>query len=197
LLNDVQRFNQLATRRDPSWLSALWPGAMHRAVFRALGPVAGTETILDIGCGIGGLLHAVRRRWPGVHTIGVDPAEKALEVAREKTPDGLFMVGHAEVLPLPTASADIAVSTFSFHHWRDQATGLREVARVLRPQGTFVLLEPSPPSWISNLLRAHRFATKQETESLLTAVGFRVESSRSQWLLCRITVARKEERQPQ
>ena len=196
-MDEVERFNQPAGRREPSWLSWLWPGAMHRAVFRALGPMAGTETVLDIGCGIGGLLHAVRRRWPGVHATGVDPTEKALEVAREKTPDGVFLVGYAEALPLPTTSADIAVSTFSFHLWHDQATALREVARVLRPRGIFVLLEPCMPPWISNLMRWPRFATKQETESLLTAAGLRVESSRSQWLLCRTTVARKEERQPQ
>jgi len=196
-MDDVERFNRLAGRREPSWLSGLWPGAMHRAVLRVLDGIAGTETILDIGCGSGSLLRAVRRRWPEARAVGVDPAEKALAVAREKRPGGLFLVGNAEALPLPTASADVAVSTFSFHLWHDQATALREVARVLRPRGIFVLLEPCMPPWISNLMRWPRFATKQETESLLTAAGFRVESSRSQWLLCRTTVARKEERQPQ
>jgi ubiquinone/menaquinone biosynthesis C-methylase UbiE len=196
-MNDVEQFNRLASRREPSWLSGLWPGAMHRAILRAFDGIAGAETILDIGCGPGGLLYAVRRRWPEAHVIGVDPAEKALEVAREKTPDGLFLVGSAEAIPLPAASADVAVSTFSFHHWRDQATGLREVARVLRPRGFFVLLEPSLPPWTSPVLGEHRFATRQETESLLAATGLRVESSRRQWLLCRVTVARKGEAQPQ
>jgi ubiquinone/menaquinone biosynthesis C-methylase UbiE len=194
-MDEVERFNRLASRREVSWLSVLWPGAMHRAVLRALGPLAGTETVLDIGCGTGGLLHAIRRRWPEVHAIGVDPAEKALEVGRQRMSDGRFLVGHAEDLPLPTGSADVAVSTFSFHHWRDQATGLLEVARVLRARGIFVLLEPSLSPWISKLLSEHRFATRQETESLLAAAGFRVESSRRQLLLCRATVARKEQTQ--
>ena len=196
-MDDVERFNRLASKREPSWLSALWPGAMHRAIFRALGPMAGTETVLDVGCGTGGLLRAVRRRWPEARAVGVDPAEKALVVAREKRPGGLFLVGNAEALPLPTASADVAVSTFSFHHWRDQPTGLREVARVLRPRGFFVLLEPSLPPWTSRLLGEHRFATKQEIESLFAVAGLRAESSRRQLLLCRTTVARKEETQPQ
>jgi ubiquinone/menaquinone biosynthesis C-methylase UbiE len=108
-------------------------------------------------------------------------------------PGGLFLVGHAEAIPLPTASADVAVSTFSFHHWRDQATGLREVARVLRPQGIFILLEPSLPPRISRLLRSHRFATRQEIESLFSQAGFRAESPRSKLVFCRITVGKKEE----
>ena len=166
---------------------------MHRAVLRALGPIAGIETILDVGCGTGGLLRALRCRWPGAHAIGVDPAEKALEIARQRMPGGLFLVGHAEAIPLPTASADVAVSTFSFHHWRDQATGLREVARVLRPQGIFILLEPSLPPRISRLLRSHRFATRQEIESLFSQAGFRAESPRSKLVFCRITVGKKEE----
>lgn len=196
-MDDVERFNQLAGRRELTWLNPLWPGAMHRAIFRALGPLAGSETVLDIGCGTGGLLRAVRRRWPEARAVGVDPAEKALVVAREKRPGGLFLVGNAEALPLPTASADIAVTTFSFHHWRDQPAGLREVARVLRPRGFFVLLEPSLPPWTSHLLGEHRFASKRETESLLAAAGLRVESSRRQLVVCRTTVARKEETQPQ
>jgi hypothetical protein len=28
-MNEVERFNQLAGRREASWLSRLWPGAMH------------------------------------------------------------------------------------------------------------------------------------------------------------------------
>jgi len=192
-MDEVERFNQLAGRREASWLSWLWPGAMHRAVLRALGPIAGIETILDVGCGTGGLLRALRCRWPGAHAIGVDPAEKALEIARQRMPGGLFLVGHAEAIPLPTASADVAVSTFSFHHWRDQATGLREVARVLRPQGIFILLEPSLPPRISRLLRSHRFATRQEIESLFSQAGFRAESPRSKLVFCRITVGKKEE----
>ena len=41
------------------------------------------------------------------------------------TPGARFYVGQAESLPLPDASIDLALSTMSFHHWANQAQGVR------------------------------------------------------------------------
>jgi ubiquinone/menaquinone biosynthesis C-methylase UbiE len=55
-----------------------------------------------------------------------------------------FEVGDAAELPLDAASVDVSFSTLSFHHWTRQAQGLREMARVLRPNGLFVLGDIRP-----------------------------------------------------
>jgi ubiquinone/menaquinone biosynthesis C-methylase UbiE len=74
-----------------------------------------------------------------------------LDVARQLTPEARFYLGSGEALPLPDASVDLALSTISFHHWRNQEAGVREVARVLRAGGAFLLADFTLPprlTWI-------------------------------------------------
>jgi ubiquinone/menaquinone biosynthesis C-methylase UbiE len=107
-------------------------------------------------------------------------------------PVGVFLTGHAEALALASSSVDVVTTTFSFHHWSDQAAGLREIARVLRAGGTLLLLDPSPLPRISRVLGAHRFTSKRELAALFEQAGLRVETSRSWLACCRITRASKE-----
>src|SRR2546423_7076859 len=71
-----------------------------------------------------------------------------IEMAKRLTPNATFFTGMAEALPLQDASVDLALSTISFHHWHDQAAGIREIARVLRPGGYFLLVDLSFPDWL-------------------------------------------------
>jgi ubiquinone/menaquinone biosynthesis C-methylase UbiE len=61
--------------------------------------------------------------------------------AERLCPKATFKLAPAESLPLPDESADIVLSSISFHHWADQEKGLQEVARVLRPEGLFCLAD--------------------------------------------------------
>lgn len=105
--------------------------------------------VLDVGCGTGVLLREMVDRLPNALEIaGVDPSEGMLRVAREHTPPQVqFFRAGAERLPFENGRFDLVVSTMSFHHWAAQAAGLQEVARVLAPDGTFVLVDYSA-RWI-------------------------------------------------
>ena len=52
-----------------------------------------------------------------------------------------YVEGAAESLPLPDASATVAWSIATVHHWHDIDAGGREVRRVLAPGGRFVAIE--------------------------------------------------------
>jgi len=106
-----------------------------------------------VGCGTGRLLRKLGARWPAAQLTGVDAAENMVEVARRSTPTATFHVGVAESLPLPDASADVVLSTMSFHHWNDRTAGVREVARVLAPGGRFILADFLMPAGLSRFLR--------------------------------------------
>src|SRR5579884_2541983 len=134
----------------------LFDPAHHAALALAAEYVLRPESVLDVGCGTGRLLREARDIWPEAHFVGVDPAPGMVEVAQRLTPGATFFVGPAEALPLPDASADVALSTISFHHWGDQAAGVREVARVLRPGGCFVLVDVLFPRWLLRPLRQSR-----------------------------------------
>ena len=70
---------------------------------------------------------------------GVDVAEGM--VAKRATTDMPDLPGAGRALPLENDSVDLATSTTSFHHWSDQAQGVREAVRVLRRGGLFILAD--------------------------------------------------------
>lgn len=136
------------------------------------------DDVVDIGCGPG--VAARRAAAAGARSVvGLDPAPVMLRVARVA---GLlrrggaaprYRVGAAEALPLPDASASVAWSLSTVHHWPDLDAGIAEVVRVLRPGGRFLAVEHrSEPGatgvashgWTAG--QADRFGTR------LAAAGF-------------------------
>jgi len=102
------------------------------------------ERVLDIGTGTGNL--AVRCLARGAQVVGVDPSESMLAKARQK----VGAIAEAEFchcaepflsLPIPDASFDAVVSTYAYHHipHRLKAKSVREMLRVLKPNGRWVL----------------------------------------------------------
>lgn len=53
-------------------------------------------------------------------------------------------VDDVAALGLPDASFDVVVSTLSMHHWADATAGLREIGRVLRPDGRALVWDLRP-----------------------------------------------------
>ena len=66
------------------------------------------------------------------------------------------------------------VSTTSFDHWEDQAAGLAECARVLRPGATLVLVDQFSAWLLPTLVgsRRDKARTRARCERLLAAAGF-------------------------
>ncbi len=101
-----------------------------------------------------------------------------VEVARKLTPGADIQRGLAEALPLPDASVDLAVSTLSFHHWGDQTAGVREIARVLRPGGHFILADFAPPTALARLHLTGRAQPRADRQRIFQAAGLHVERQR-------------------
>lgn len=171
---DVQQFDRWAETYDRSWMQQFLFDRVHRAVLRMAATLGEPTVVLDVGCGTGRLLRAARKRWPSAQLIGVDPAPRMVEVASRRAPDIMFRVGSGEDLPLPAASVDLALSTTSFHHWHDQAAGVREVMRVLRPGGHFILADVAPPAWLMPALRHAHARSAREVRALFAEAGLAV-----------------------
>jgi SAM-dependent methyltransferase len=125
----------------------------HLEVLRLAGDGSRPRTILDIGCGPGRLLRQAKALYPDATLLGVDPEGASLRSASLLLPSGTFFLGTVEALPLPDDSVDLAVSTFSFHHWPQPAEGVRQVARVLRPGGRLLIADLWPPFGLWALAR--------------------------------------------
>lgn len=139
-------FEAWSSTYDESAMQRLFFDRVHARVVREVRAVlrgVAAPVVLDAGCGTGRLLARLRAGMPSATLIGVDAAAGMIDVASGK--DELLgvrlSVAAVEALPLEDASCDAVVSTISFHHWADQAAGLAEVARVLRPGGALLLVD--------------------------------------------------------
>lgn len=178
---DVQRFHRWSRTYEQSLGQRFFFDPAHRrAVELVASLMDGTPPgqVVDIGCGTGRLLRRAARRWPTAALVGVDPAEGMIENARRLTPAATCLVGRGEWLPLPDSSADVAFSTISFHHWADQAAGVREVARVLRAGGLFCLADITLPGPAALLPHA-RVHTRAEMRRLFEQAGLEVLEQRA------------------
>jgi ubiquinone/menaquinone biosynthesis C-methylase UbiE len=179
---DVQRFHRWSRTYERSLGQIFLFDPVHRAVVNLVAATLDGHTpeeVLDIGCGTGRLLRRAALHWPTVRLIGIDPAEGMIARARLLTPSATFHIGRGEELPLPDSSADVAFSTISFHHWENQAAGLREVARVLRPEGCFCLADGALPSLVEGIIPHARIHTRREIAALFGGAGLSIRLQRS------------------
>lgn len=113
------------------------------------------ESLLDIGCGTATLLIIAKSQHPSSRIVGIDPDEKILRIARRKMSNGygldieLIKAG-AEQLPFEDASFDVVVSSLVFHHLPTdiKKQALREIYRVLKPNGRLLLADFGPAKTI-------------------------------------------------
>lgn len=109
------------------------------------------NTILDIATGTGDL--AINMIETGAKKIiGLDISPGMLEVGKtkvgEKKLDNIIemVVGDSENLPFEENSFDAVTVAFGVRNFETLEKGLAEIYRVLKPAGTFVVLETSVPT---------------------------------------------------
>jgi SAM-dependent methyltransferase len=114
----------------------------------AAATLRGVERALDAGCGTG---HTALAFAPHVAEVAaLDLTEAMLAQGRKLARDrGIanvkFQRGDVERLPFPDASFDLVTSRYSAHHYPHPLVALREFARVLKPGGTFLLVDVIAP----------------------------------------------------
>jgi SAM-dependent methyltransferase len=93
---------------------------------------------LDLGCGTGALTAAIIERAHPTSVVSVDPSADFVDVAaRLQTDERVrFAVADASALPVETGSVDVVVSGLVLNFVPDIAGGLREMRRVVTPDGT-------------------------------------------------------------
>jgi SAM-dependent methyltransferase len=119
--------------------------APKRASVLALGLQPG-DAALDVGCGLGDdvrlLADAVG---PTGRAVGIERSEALLEEARARTPRGLeveFFAADAHAMPFNDDEFDAARVERALQHMADPAAVVSEMARVVRPGGRIVAMEP-------------------------------------------------------
>src|SRR3954452_4853430 len=96
-----------------------------------------SATVVELGAGTGKLTDRLVEI--GHDVLATDPLDEMLTHLRLRHPDLRVVNAPAEAIPAATRSVDTVVAAQSFH-WFDAKRALREVARVLKPEGRIALV---------------------------------------------------------
>ena len=108
------------------------------------GQTGSKDTVLDVACGGGIVVCAFA---PHVrHATGIDMTPAMLDqsrklAARKQLTNVTWMNGDVTTLPFPDASFSIVTTRFSFHHFLDPFTVMKEMVRVCAPGGRIVVVD--------------------------------------------------------
>lgn len=141
-MESVTYFNSIAPQWDQMREGYFGEEVRQAALARA--QITPHQTAADLGTGTGYLLEALAPL--AKRAVGIDPSRGMLQKAREKiTAAGfnqvVFIESCLEALPLASSSVDVAFSNMVLHHLPDPLAALKEVFRILRPGGRYIVTD--------------------------------------------------------
>lgn len=117
----------------------------------AIASIKPGSTVLDVGCGPGGLtIDAKKRAGPGGEVFGLDASVEMIEEARRMASKAHlavnFEAGLAEKMPYEDGKFDVVLSRLAFHHLPGEllTSSIAEIYRVLKPGGVCMVVDFDP-----------------------------------------------------
>lgn len=96
--------------------------------------------IIDLGCGQGGVSHQLKLMGFG-NLVGIEISSKLLQYAKEKYSNEFpLVVADGSQVPFKNNSFDVVISVAVIEHVLDQSKYIKEISRIVRPQGYVILV---------------------------------------------------------
>ena len=169
---ELDEYARIAAVEDDHW----WYRSTRAVMADLLGPWLGeNQTILDAGCGPGG-----NGSWLARHgqVAALDVAPEGLRFVRDRRPELDPVRGSVTALPFPDCRFDLAVAITVVYSVPRDDLAVAELARVLRPGGALLLIEPA----FRSLRRAHDKTVasihryrRRELAALAVAAGLTIQ----------------------
>lgn len=143
----------------------------------ATGPASAVLRVVDLGAGTGILTRVLLGL--GHEVLPVEPDAAMRDQLASATPGAQPLAGSSEAIPLPDGSADAVVAGQAYH-WFDRTRAPLEIARVLRPGGSFAAvwnMRDDAVPWVARLSEVAQMADDERREKgvdepALRAAGF-------------------------
>ena len=156
-----------------------WYQALRQHVADSIEPSRPVFSVLDAGCGTGGTLAALRRKFPQAALSGIDDSDHAVALCAERNTEAHLARASVHELPFPDGSFDFVLSLDVWSHAGvDDALAAHEAHRVLRDGGKLILNLAA----FEFLKGAHDCATdvdrrytRRQVQALLEGANFRIE----------------------
>ncbi|HEV2842492.1 MAG TPA: class I SAM-dependent methyltransferase [Chthoniobacterales bacterium] len=172
---DPREHDIMRSVEDHYW----WYQALRQHVAESIVPATPSFSLLDAGCGTGGMLRVVREKFPLADLAGVDQSAHAVELAAGRETGARLVSASVHELPFPKDSFDFVLSLDVLSHAGvDEALALHETHRVLSPGGRLILnlaafdfLKGAHDSAVD----VDRRYTQRQLRGFLAGSGFQVE----------------------
>jgi len=128
-------YDALYQARENAWKELDGRGSEFISYMASLVESFGPTRYLDVGCGQGYLLGAIS----APERFGIEISRRALESANGRSKAELCQ-GIVEELPYPTGYFDVVTGVGVMEHFLDVVSATKEIHRVLRTGGTYILL---------------------------------------------------------
>ena len=166
-------FDLLATAEAKSF----WFRQRNALIVETLGRhAAGAASFLEIGCGNGYVLGAVREALPHLDVAGAELHPEGLAHARRRLPDVPLLQLDARRLPF-VGEFDVVGAFDVLEHIDDDRAALLSIHRALNRDGLLLITVPQHP-WLwsaaDDAARHRRRYSRRALRELLAATGFRV-----------------------
>jgi methionine biosynthesis protein MetW len=109
------------------------------------------NSVLDIGCGRGTLIAALREKAPEISCTGLEVSEALCEMAKAAGIDA-SVYDLAEPLPFAEGRFDAVILGEVIEHLFDPDAALDDIHRILRPGGRLIVTTPNLACWLNRVL---------------------------------------------
>jgi len=140
------------------------------------------KLVIDVGCADGGYLPLLSTYLNTPLVIGVDVSQKELRLSKlyETCPNSAYAQADVTALPFSTSTFDIIFSKDLLHHLSYPSKALKEFRRVLKSNGTMVIIEADRDNPLMRMYigHGHNHYTLKQLSALMERTelnGFRVE----------------------
>ena len=107
-------------------------------------PVIKGGVLLDVGCGSGDELEMYKELGAS-SVIGIEPSAEMRSAAPEYSDETIHIIdGTFDKIPVPDDSVDVVTARYALHIIADFLPAFREVARILKPDGIFIISVSHP-----------------------------------------------------
>jgi len=146
-------------------------------------PKMNPSELLDVGCGGGRNAGELMKKYPGAKMTAIDysevSVEKTADYNKEAIASGRCVVkqGDVSALALPKESYDLATAFETIYFWPGLSKCFAQVAGVLKPGGTFMIVNESDGTdegslKFEKIIDGMKCHTTEEISTALTEAGF-------------------------
>jgi SAM-dependent methyltransferase len=175
---DVELYERIAEAEPRSF----WFRARNRLIVSTIRRhFPDARSLLEVGCGTGFVLSALREAFPGVRLVGAERYAEGLAVARRRLPDVELVELDATRMPYD-GEFDVVGAFDVLEHVEADLDALRGLRAAVRPGGGVVLLVPQHPrlwSRMDTVARHVRRYTRRELVAKTRAAGLDVVATTS------------------